>query len=60
MLQRCCNDVAHVCYISFLRWNYYHEYLACEQEDFCEGYILVEGDWVRTTVERLVILLKFS
>ena len=26
--------VAHICYISFLRCNYYDEYLACEQEDF--------------------------
>ena len=25
--------VAHICYISFLRYNYYDEYLACEQED---------------------------
>ena len=29
---------------SLLRCNYYHEYLACEEEDFCEQYILVEGD----------------
>ena len=29
---------------SLLRCNYYHEYLACEEEDFCERYILLEGD----------------
>ena len=28
---------------SLLRCNYYHEYLACEEEDFCERYILFEG-----------------
>ena len=36
--------VAHICYISLLRCNYYYEYLACEEGDFCERYILVEGD----------------
>ena len=25
--------VAHICYISLLRCNYYHEYLVCEEED---------------------------
>ena len=25
--------VAHICYISLLRCNYYHEYLACEEKD---------------------------
>ena len=25
--------VAHICYISLLRCNYYHEYLACDEED---------------------------
>ena len=28
--------VANVCYISFLRYNYYHEYLASEEEDISE------------------------
>ena len=28
--------VAHICYISLLRCNNYHEYLACEEEYFCE------------------------
>ena len=28
--------VAHICFISFQRCNYYDEFLACEQEDFCE------------------------
>ena len=37
--------VAHICYISLLRCNYYDEYLACKEEDFCEWYILLEGDW---------------
>ena len=31
--------VALLCFISLLRCKYYHEYLACEQEDFCERYI---------------------
>ena len=31
--------VAHICYISLLRCNYYDEYLVCEQEEFCERYI---------------------
>ena len=45
---------------SLLRCNYYHEYLACEEEDFCERYILVEGDWELLSGERLVILLKIA
>ena len=36
--------VAHICYDSLLRWNYYHEYLTFEEEDFCEQYILLERD----------------
>ena len=36
--------VAHICYDSLLRWNYYHEYLTCEEEDFCEQYTLLERD----------------
>ena len=48
--------VAHVCYISLLRCSYYHKYLACEEEDFCERYILLEGDWELLSGERLVIL----
>ena len=57
------NDVAivtHICYISLLRCNYYHEYLACEEEDFCERYVLLEGDWELLSGERLVILLKIA
>ena len=34
---------------SLLRCNYYHESLACEEEDFCERYILGEGG-LRTAV----------
>ena len=30
--------VAHLCYISLLRSNYYDEHWACEQADFCERY----------------------
>ena len=29
---------------SLLRCNYYNEYLACEQEDFCEQYIKFKGN----------------
>ena len=29
---------------NLLRCNYYHEYLACEDKNFCEQHILVEGD----------------
>ena len=36
--------VAHICYISLLRCNYYDEYLAFEQEDFCERYIKIKGN----------------
>ena len=35
---------AHICYISLLRCNYYEEYLACKQEDFCERYIKFKGN----------------
>ena len=52
--------VAHICYFSLLRCNYYHEHLACEEEDFCERYILLEGDWELLSEERLVILLKIA
>ena len=45
---------------SFLRCNYYHKYLACEEEDFCERYILFQGDWKLLSEERLVILLKVT
>ena len=45
---------------SLLRYNYYHEYLACEEEDFCERYILHEEDWELLSGERLVILLKIA
>ena len=48
--------VAHICYISFLRCNYYDEYLACEQEDFCERYIKFKGNWELLSGERLAIL----
>ena len=47
--QNCVNNdaaiIAHICYISLIRCNYYHEYLACEEEDFCERYISVDGEW---------------
>ena len=43
---------------SLLRCNYYNEYLACKEEDFCERYMLVEGNWELLSGERLVILLK--
>ena len=29
---------------SLLRCNYYDEYLACEQKDFCERYIKFKGN----------------
>ena len=38
--------------------NYYQKYLACEEEEFSERYILFEGDWELLSRERLVILLK--
>ena len=37
---------------SLLRCNYYDEYLACEQEDFCERYIKFKGDWELLSGER--------
>ena len=43
-----------------LRCNYYHEYLACEQAECCERYILVERNWELLSRERLVILLKID
>ena len=52
--------IAHICYISLLRCNYYHKYLVCEEEDFCERYILFQGDWELLSEERLVILLKVT
>ena len=39
-----------------LRWSYYDEYLACEQEDFCERYIKFNGNWELLSGERLAIL----
>ena len=45
---------------SLLKYNYYYEYLACEEEDFCERYILAEGDWELLSGERLIILLKID
>ena len=50
--------VTHVCYINLLTCNYYHEYLACAEEDFLERYILLEVDWELLSGEHLVILLK--
>ena len=52
--------VAHICYISLLRYNHYHQPLTCEEEDFYEQYILVEGDWELLSGEHLVILLKIA
>ena len=52
--------VAHICYISLLRSNYYDKYLACEQEDVCERYITFKGNWELLSGERLVILLKID
>ena len=43
---------------SLLRCNYYDEYLACEQEDFCERYIKFKGIWELPPGERFAILLK--
>ena len=42
--------IAHVCYISLLRCNYYHEYLACEEEDLWKIHITWRG--LRITVWR--------
>ena len=52
--------VAHICYISLLRCSYYDEYLACDQEDFCERYIKFKRNWELLSGERLVILLKIA
>ena len=48
--------VAHICYISLLRCNYYNEYLACEQKDFCAQHITFKGNWELISGERLAIL----
>ena len=29
----------------FVKINYYHQYWACEEEDFCKRYILLERNW---------------
>ena len=50
--------VAHICYISLLRCNYYHEYLACDEEDLWT--IHITWDWELLSGERLVILLKIA
>ena len=50
--------VAHICYISLLRCNYYHEYLACDEEDLWT--IHIPWDWELLSGERLVILLKIA
>ena len=50
--------VAHICYISLLRYNYYGEYLACEQEGFCERYIKFKGNWELLSGELLVFCWK--
>ena len=42
--------VAHICYISLLRCNYYHKYLACEEEDLWTIHITWKG--LRITVWR--------
>ena len=52
--------VAHICCISLLRCNYYDEYLACEQEDFCERYITFKGNLELLSGERSAILLKIA
>ena len=41
---------------SFLRCNYYDDYLACEQEDFYELYIKFKVNWELLSGERLAIL----
>ena len=48
--------VAHICYISLLRCNYYDKYLACEQEDFRERYIKCKGNSELLSGEHLAIL----
>ena len=45
---------------SLLRCSCYDEYLASEQEDFCEWYIKFKGNWELLPVELLVILLKIA
>ena len=45
---------------SSFRCNYYHEYLACEEEEFCERYILLEGEWELLSAQNLVILLTIA
>ena len=50
--------VAHISYISLLRCNYYHEYLACDEEDLWT--IHITWDWELLSGERLVILLKIA
>ena len=52
--------VPHICYISLLRCNYYDEYLACEQEEFCERYIKFKGNWELLSRDLLLILLKIA
>ena len=42
--------VAHICYFSLLRCNYYHEHLACEEEDLWTIHISWRG--LRITVWR--------
>ena len=42
--------------LRLLRCNYYDEYLACEQEDFCERYIKFKGNWELLPGEGLAIL----
>ena len=41
---------------SLLRCNYYNKYLAYEQEDFCEQYIKLKGNWELLPGERVAIL----
>ena len=43
---------------SLCRCNYYDEYFACEQEDFCERYIKFKGNWELLSGERLAIFWK--
>ena len=43
-----------------LRSNYYHGYLPCKEEDFCERYVLVKGNWELLSGERWVISLKID
>ena len=41
---------------SLLRCNYYDEYLAYEQEDICERYFKVKGNWELLSGECLAVL----